>query len=47
MLYGVALIVLGLLLGDEAGILIDIIGLTMVALGSTLFAAYYIDNRPK
>ncbi len=47
MLYGAALVVLGLVLGDEAGIFIDIIGLAMVALGSTLFAAYYIDNRPK
>ena len=45
-MYGLVFIVLGFALGDETGILIDIVGLVMVALGFVLFVSYYVNNPP-
>jgi hypothetical protein len=40
-------IALGLVLSDETGILIDIMGLTLATVGLTLFVAYYIQRPPR
>jgi hypothetical protein len=45
-LYGTVFIVVGLALGDETGILLDVVGLAMVAVGLTLFVAYYLGGPP-
>jgi len=43
-LYIVVFIVLGLGLGDETGIFMDVVGLALVTTGTILFVAYYVRN---
>jgi len=46
-LYGAVFILVGLALGDETGIFLDVVGFAMVTVGLTLFVAYYLRNPPE
>jgi hypothetical protein len=46
-LYGAVFVVAGLVVGDETGIFLDILGLAMVTVGMVLFVSYYLRKPPR
>jgi len=46
-LYGAVFIIVGVAVGDEMGIFLDIVGLAMVAVGLILFVSYYRRKPPR
>ena len=46
-MYGAVFIIVGVAVGDEMGIFLDIVGLAMVAVGLILFVSYYRRKPPR
>jgi hypothetical protein len=46
-LYGAVFVLVGLAVGDETGIFLDVVGLAMVVVGLMLLVSYYLRKPPR